>query len=56
MREKGRSATDMETRIRPPECERVEALAKVRTAQMDNEDLKIKLDGGTGLSSHRRII
>ncbi|GAU99790.1 hypothetical protein RvY_10740 [Ramazzottius varieornatus] len=44
MREKERPATDMETRIRRLECERDEALAKVRTAQVDNEELKIKLD------------
>ena len=55
MREKERPATDMETRIRRLECERDEALAKVRTAQVDNEELKIKLDVGTGLPLHSLI-
>ncbi|OWA54168.1 hypothetical protein BV898_18583 [Hypsibius exemplaris] len=35
---------DLEARVRRLECERDEAFAKVRTAQVDNEELKMKLE------------
>ena len=45
LRERDRPPSqDLEVRVRRLECERDEAFAKVRTAQVDNEELKMKLE------------